>query len=333
MGAIDVHTHILPRGWDDFLARHTDPRWPRIVQEAGGGCALHWGSVRDRGLTEHVFDPVLRIEDLDRLGLERQVLSPPPLMFCYWAQPAPAAEFCRLHNDAMASVVAAHPRRFLGAAIVPLQAPDLAVKEAERAAGLGFRCLEIGSSVDGRDLDDEALVPVWEAADALDLALFVHPAAPVLGLDRVRKYNLPLVLGNPLETALTITRVIYGGLLDRWPRLRWCFAHGGGAFAFVAGRVDRGWSVMPEGKAAVPRLPSTYARRIWVDSITHSAPALRFIVEAHGPERVVLGSDYPFRMGYDDPLAALDEAPLDAATRQRIVETNAEEFLGLGPRP
>jgi aminocarboxymuconate-semialdehyde decarboxylase len=333
MGAIDVHTHILPRGWDDFLTRHTDSRWPRIVQEEGGGCALHWGNVRDRGLTEHVFDPALRVEDLDRLGLERQVLSPPPLMFCYWAEPAAGAEFCRFHNDAIAAVVAARPTRFLGAAIVPLQAPDLAVKELERAARLGFGCVEIGSSVDGRDLDDEALYPVWEAASALDLALFVHPAAPVLGLERVRKYNLPLVLGNPLETALTITRVIYGGLLDRWPRLRWCFAHGGGAFAFVAGRVDRGWSVMPEGKAAVSRPPSAYARRVWVDSITHSAPALRFILDTHGAERVVLGSDYPFRMGYDDPLAALDEAPLDAATRQRIVETNAEEFLGLRPRP
>ena len=196
-------------------------------------------------------------------------------------------------------------------------------------AGLGFRCVEIGSSVDGRDLDDAALGPVWDAVDALDIALFVHPAAPVLGIERVRKYNLPLVLGNPLETALTITRVIYGGLLDRWPRLRWCFAHGGGAFAFVAGRVDRGWAVMPEGKAAVRTPPSAYARRFWVDSITHSGAALRFILDTHGADRVVLGSDYPFRMGYDDPVRSLDETPLDPSTRRRILETNAEEFLGL----
>jgi aminocarboxymuconate-semialdehyde decarboxylase len=296
MGAIDVHTHILPRGWDDFLARHTDTRWPRVVREAGGGCALHRGIERDRGLTEQVFDPAVRMADLDRLGIERQLLSPPPLMFCYWAEPGAAAEFCRLHNDAIAAVVAAHPARFLGAAIVPLQSPDLAVKELERAARFGFRCVEIGSSVDGRDLDDEALHPVWEAASALDVALFVHPAAPVLGAER---FNLPLVLGNPLETALTITRVIYGGLLDRWPRLRWCFAHAGGAFAFVLGRVERGWHVMGEGKAAVASPPSTYARRFWVDSITHSPPGLRLVIDTHGADRVVLGSDYPFRMGYD----------------------------------
>jgi len=333
MGPIDVHTHILPPGWGEFLTRHADPRWPRIVLEERGGCSLYQGAVRDRGLTEHVFDPALRVADLDRLGIDRQVLSPPPLMFCYWAEATAGAEFCRLHNDAIASVVSAHPTRFLGAAIVPLQAPDLAVKELERAARLGFRCAEIGSSVDGRDLDDEALFPVWEAAAALDLALFVHPSAPVLGIERVRKYRLPLVLGNPLETALAITRVIYGGLLDRWPRLRWCFAHGGGAFAFVVGRVDRGWRVMPEGQAAVPRPPSEYARRFWVDSITHSALALRFIVDTHGADRIVLGSDYPFRMGYDDPIASLDETPLDKATRQRILETNAEEFLGLRPGP
>jgi aminocarboxymuconate-semialdehyde decarboxylase len=329
MGAIDVHTHILPRGWDEFLARHADPRWPRVVREADGGCALLRGTVRDRGLTEQVFDPAVRIADLDRLGIARQVLSPPPLMFCYWAEPGPAAEFCRLHNDAIASVVAAHPARFLGAAIVPLQAPDLAVRELERARGIGFRCVEIGSSVDGRDLDDEALHPVWDAADALDIALFVHPAAPVLGAERFQRYNLPLVLANPLETALTITRVIYGGLLDRWPKLRWCFAHAGGAFAFVLGRVDRGWQVMPEGPAAVANPPSAYANRFWVDSITHSPAALRLVLDTHGADRVVLGSDYPFRMGYDDPVAALDEAKLDAPTRHRIVTANAEAFLAL----
>jgi aminocarboxymuconate-semialdehyde decarboxylase len=332
MGPIDVHTHILPRGWDDFLARHADPRWPRLVREADGGCSLYRGSVRDRALTEQVFDPAVRVADLDRLGIERQVLSPPPLMFCYWAEPGAAAEFCRFHNDAIAAVVAERPARFLGAAIVPLQAPALAVTEMERAARLGFRCVEIGSSVDGRDLDDEALHPVWETAQALDLALFVHPAAPVLGAERVQAYNLPLVLGNPLETALTITRVIYGGLLDRWPRLRWCFAHAGGVFAFTVGRVDRGWHVLPEGKAAVANPPSTYAGRFWVDSITHSSAALRFVLDTHGTERVVLGSDYPFRMGYDDPIAALDEAALDPSARARILTANAETFLGLAPR-
>jgi aminocarboxymuconate-semialdehyde decarboxylase len=330
MGAIDVHTHILPRGWDAFLARHADARWPRIVREEGGGCALLRGTVRDRGLTEHVFDAAVRVEDLDRLGIERQLLSPPPLMFCYWAEPPAATEFCRLHNDAIAGVVAARPSRFLGAAIVPLQAPAAAVGELERAVGMGFRCAEIGSSVDGRDLDDESLFPVWEAAAALDVALFVHPAAPVLGASRLARYDLPLVLGNPLETAVAMTRIIYGGLLDRWPQLRWCFGHGGGAFPYVLGRVDRGWEVMPEGRAAIPRRPSEYAPRLWVDSLTHSARALRFALDTHGPDRVVLGSDYPFRMGVDDPVAALDETPLDAATRWRILETNAQEFLGLG---
>jgi aminocarboxymuconate-semialdehyde decarboxylase len=330
LGPIDVHTHILPRGWEEFLARHADSRWPRVVREADGGCALYRGRERDRGLTEQVFDPAVRVADLERLGIERQVLSPPPLMFCYWAEPAAAAEFCRLHNEAIAEVVAAHPAHFLGAAIIPLQAPDLAVKELERVTRLGFRCVEIGSSVDGRDLDDPALHPVWEAAAALEVALFVHPAAPVLGAERVRAYNLPLVLGNPLETALTITRVIYGGLLDRWPRLRWCFAHAGGAFAFVVGRVDRGWHVMAEGKAAVPRPPSAYAGRFWVDSITHSPVALRLVIDTHGADRVVLGSDYPFRLGTEDPIAALAPAGLDAQARRRLLRDNALAFLGLG---
>lgn len=329
MGPIDVHTHILPRGWDDFLTRHADARWPRLVREADGGCSLYRGDVRDRGLTEQVFEPAVRVEDLDRLGIERQVLSPPPLMFCYWAEAPAAAEFCRLHNDFLAEVVAARPARFLAAGIVPLQAPDLAVKELERLRTLGMRCVEIGSSVNGRDLDDPALAPVWEAASALDLALFVHPAAPVLGGERVQRHDLPLVLGNPLETAVTLTRLIYGGVLDRWPRLRWCFAHAGGAFAFVQGRLDQGWRVMEAQGAAAPQPPSAYARRVWVDSITHSGPALRLVLDVFGADRVVLGSDYPFRMGYDDPVAALDAAVLDAPTRARVLAPNAAAFLAL----
>lgn len=329
MGAIDIHTHLMPRDWPDLAARYGGSRWPRLVRDAQGGCTLYVGDAFNRILQPNAFEPGPRLADCDRLGIERQVLSPAPPLFCYWADGKASAEFFRIQNDAIAAAVAAHPARFIGAGGIPLQAPELAVREMERAVRqLGFRCIEIGTSVEGRDLDDEALVPVWEAAVALDVPLFVHPAG-VLAAERFRRHNLPLVAGNPLETALAMTRVVYGGLVERFPRLRWCFAHGGGAFAFILGRIDHGWDVLPEGRAAIPRPPGEYARHFWVDSLTHSPAALRFVADVFGADKVVLASDYPFRMGHADPVAALDAAGLPAPARVGILEANARAFLGL----
>jgi aminocarboxymuconate-semialdehyde decarboxylase len=137
------------------------------------------------------------------------------------------------------------------------------------------------------------------------------------------------VIGFPLETALSMSRVVFGGVLDRWPRLRWCFAHGGGAFAYILPRLDHGWRVMDEARAAIPHAPSEYARRVWVDSLTLSSRVLAFALETFGPERVVLGSDYPFKLGAEDPMGALAPLSLDAAARERLTRVNAREFLGL----
>ena len=161
-----------------------------------------------------------------------------------------------MQNDVIASIVARHPTRFLGAGGLPLQAPDLAVKELERiVTTLRFPAVEIGGNVDGRDLDDASLDPVWTAAAALGVAVLVHPQAPILGDARFRKDNLTQVAGFPLETALTMTRVIFGGVLDRWPAIRWCFAHGGGAFPYILPRLDKGWQVADAARAAIPEPP------------------------------------------------------------------------------
>jgi aminocarboxymuconate-semialdehyde decarboxylase len=329
-GAIDVHTHIFAPGWDDFAARYGGDRWPRLVGDPRGPCKLYIGPTFNRNLTAQAFDPVRRIEDMDKTGIALQLLSPAPPTFCYWADGLAAAEWCRLQNDAIAEIVSRHPQRFLGAGGLPLQAPELAVKELERvAASLSFKAVEVGGNVEGRDLDDESLAPVWDAAASLGVAVFVHPQAPVAGQPRVAKQNLTQVIGFPLETALTMTRVIFGGVLDRWPSLRWCFAHGGGAFAYVLPRLDHGWRVMDEAHAAIPRPPSEYARRVWVDTLTLSPRVLSFALDTFGRERVVVGSDYPFRLGADDPLGVLAPLPLEAAVRTRLTRDNARAFLGL----
>jgi aminocarboxymuconate-semialdehyde decarboxylase len=161
------------------------------------------------------------------------------------------------------------------------------------------------------------------------MAVLVHPATPLIGQERLTKYYFPLVVGNPLETALAISKLIFGAVLERLPDLRICFAHGGGAFPFTLARLNHGWKVRPEGPAAIPREPREYARRIYVDSLTLSAENLRFIVDVLGPERVVIGSDYPFDMGQDDPVGFLAGAGLAPAARTGIESTNAQRLLGL----
>jgi aminocarboxymuconate-semialdehyde decarboxylase len=330
-GPIDVHTHIFAPGWPDFAARYGGDRWPRLEGDPATGCALYIGATFNRRLTPHAFDPQRRIEDMDRTGVDRQLLSPAPPTFCYWAPGDAAAEWCRMQNDAIADIVRRHPTRLIGAGGLPLQAPDRAVKELGRVrTSLGFPAIEVGANVAGRDLDDASLDPVWEAAAALGVAVFVHPQAPILGDDRFRKNNLTQVAGFPLETALAMTRVVFGGVLDRWPTVRWCFAHGGGAFAYILPRLDKGWEALDEPRAAIGTRPSEYAGRVWVDSLTLSPRVLAFAFETFGPTRVVLGSDYPFTMGTADPVGALDPLRLDAATRRRIVSDNARDFLGLG---
>ena len=161
------------------------------------------------------------------------------------------------------------------------------------------------------------------------VAVFVHPQAPVAGQDRVERQNLTQVIGFPLETALCMSRLIFGSVLERWPGIRWCFSHAGGACASIVARLDHGWRVMEEARAAVPEPPSLYARRVWVDSIAHSPRALALVLDTFGHDRVVLGSDYPFALGTEDPRAALAAAALPPDVEQRLLRDNALAFLGV----
>ncbi len=327
---IDFHTHVVPPRWDNFASKYGGGRWPRIVAHDACRASLMLGDQVFRDITEQSWNPVRRIEDMDRLGIDRQALSPPPVMFCYWAEPKAGRAFARMQNESVASLVARYPARFLGLATVPLQDPPLAIEELRHARErLGLGAVEIGTCPGGRDFDDPALFPFFEACRDLGIAIFVHPAMPLIGQERLKTYYFPLIVGNPLETALAISKLIFGAVLERLPDLRICFAHGGGAFPFTLGRLNHGWSVRPEGPAAIPKPPGEYARLLYFDSLTHGPANLRFIVQQFGGDRVMLGSDYPFDMGVPDPLASLDEANLDPGTRAAIEGEIAARFLRL----
>jgi aminocarboxymuconate-semialdehyde decarboxylase len=327
---VDVHTHIVPARWDDFASRHGGGNWPRLVTKDACHATIMTGDKFFRDVTDQCWDPARRLEDMDRLGIDHQALSPPPIMFCYWAEPKAAQAFARLQNDNVADIAARHPRRFSGMATVPLQDPALAVAELRYARErLGLKAVEIGTVPGGRDFDDPALFDFFEACRDLDVSVFVHPASPLIGQERLTKYYFPLIVGNPLETALAISKLIFGGVLERLPTLRICFAHGGGAFPFTLGRLDYGWSVREEGPATIPKPPREYARLLYFDSLSHGPRNLKFIVDEFGAERVMLGSDYPFDMGAPDPVAFVAQAGLDAGARTAIEGANAEAFLAL----
>lgn len=324
---IDVHAHIVPPRWKDMRTRYPGD-WPRIVHDRPGFATLLRGDRPFRAVTDKLFDPGRRIADMDRLGVDRQLLSPPPDMFCYWADPSGAAEFARRQNDHIASVVAAHPDRFYGAGTLPLQDPDLAVKELTRARReLGLHAIALGTHVNGTLLSDGRLVPVLEAAARLDTPIFVHPVAPALGADRAPSTYYAVTIGYPLDTALTIYALLFSGSLERSPRLRFCFAHGGGAFALLLARLDHGWRALPEARSETSKSPSESLAAVYVDSITHDRAALRFLVDTLGAERVVMGSDYPFDMGVADPVASL--LGLSEVARSQIADASARTFLGV----
>ena len=327
---IDLHTHVVPPRWEDFAARYGGGRWPRLEPKDACHATIMTGDQFFRAIDDRSWSPERRIEDMDRLGIDRQALSPPPIMLCYWAEPKAAQAFARMQNEFVAEVAARHPARFSGIASVPLQDVPLAIEELRHCRErLGLRAVEIGTCPAGRDFDDPALFPFFQACRDLDVAIFVHPASPLVGQERLAQYYFPLIVGNPLETALAISKLIFGGVLERLPDLRICFAHGGGAFPFTLARLNHGWHVRPEGPKAIPKEPREYASRIFVDSLTLAPRNLRFIIEELGADRVMIGSDYPFDMGDTDPLASLDAAGLDPSTRRLIEGQTAAKFLRL----
>ncbi|HMF14114.1 MAG TPA: amidohydrolase family protein [Gemmataceae bacterium] len=326
---IDLHTHVLPREWPDLCKRYGYGGFVQL-EHRGPGCARMMINGRlFREVDNRTYDLARRITDCDRLGVDVQVLSTVPVMFSYWSQPQDCHDLSRLLNDHLASVVRAHPSRFVALGTLPMQAPDLAIREMERCVKeLGLAGVQIGSHVNEWNLDDPTLFPVWQAAERLGAAVFVHPW-DMLGRERMAKYWLPWLVGMPAETSLAICSLVFGGVLERLPRLRVCFAHGGGAFPGTFGRIERGFHVRPDLCAVDnPKGPREYLGRIYVDSLVHDADALRSLIRLMGANRVALGSDYPFPLGEEEPGRLIESmADLSAETKERLLAGTAREFL------
>ncbi|MEY2499055.1 MAG: aminocarboxymuconate-semialdehyde decarboxylase [Verrucomicrobiota bacterium] len=341
---IDLHTHILPREWPDLDAKYGYGGFVRLEHYQPCCARMMIGARVFREITDNVWDPKRRIEECDQAGVTMQVLSTVPVMFSYWAKPADALDLSRRLNDHIAEVVRANPKRFTGLATIPLQDPDLAAGELERCLrDLGLRGAEIGTHVDANqhfgldplNLDNAVLQPVWATAEQLGAAIFVHPW-DMVGKKRMPKYWLPWLVGMPAETSLAICSMIFGGVFERFQKLRVTFAHGGGAFPFTIGRIEHAFHVRPDlcaiDNKATPRSYLATAdrpARFYVDSLVHDADTLRLLVNLFGAQRVALGSDYPFPLGEAHPGQLIESMKLSAEDTAQLLSLTAHEFLGL----
>jgi aminocarboxymuconate-semialdehyde decarboxylase len=343
---IDIHTHILPREWPDLDKKFGYPGFVRLEHCDECSARMMIGERNFRDISDNVWNPARRIEEMDEGGVTMQVLSTVPVMFSYWAKPRDTLELCRILNDHIAEVVRANPKRFVGLGTVPLQDVDLAAQELTRCVReLGLRGIEIGTHVDPNDhchgpdcrnLDHPSLDVVWKTAQDLNAAIFVHPW-DMMGKERMPKYWLPWLVGMPAESSLAICSMIFGGVFERFPKLRVAFAHGGGAFPGTIGRIEHGFHVRPDLVAidnkTEPRKYLAHGKqpaRFYVDSLVHDADALKLLLKLFGAERVALGSDYPFPLGESEPGKLIDSiVDLSPQEKLQLLSETAREFLGL----
>jgi aminocarboxymuconate-semialdehyde decarboxylase len=343
---IDIHTHILPREWPDLDKKFGYPGFVRLEHCDKCSARMIIGDRVFREITDNVWEPKRRIEEMDRFGVSMQALSTVPVMFSYWAKPRDALDLCRLLNDHIAEVVRANPKRFAGLGTIPLQDVDLAAQELTRCVReLGLCGVEIGTHVDPNDhchgpdcrnLDHPSLDVVWKTAQDLNTAVFVHPW-DMMGRERMPKYWLPWLVGMPAESSLAICSMMFGGVFERFQKLRVAFAHGGGAFPGTIGRIEHGFHVRPDLVAIDNETePRKYLAndkkpaRFYVDSLVHDAEALNLLLKLFGAERVALGSDYPFPLGEAEPGKLIESiTELSPKDKTQLLSGTAREFLGL----
>lgn len=322
---VDIHCH-LNIGAAEALIRAQMPEPP---------AALPFSSPASNAVNGKLFaaiGPKLngvdeRIVDMDRLGVDVQAISPSPGQYYYFAPPELGRDAARVINDGMAEAVARHPDRLVGMGSVPLQNVEMAVAEMRRCVNdLDLRGIEISSHVNGRELADPDLRPFWAAAEDLGVLVFMHPLGFTHG-QRLSEHYLNNIIGNPIESTIALSHLIFGGVLKDHPGLKLCVAHGGGYLPGYWGRMDHAYRAREDCRQCIDQEPSHYLRQVWLDTLVFDKNELEWLVATHGADKLCMGTDYPFDMAEPDPVGFHER--LDDSVKDRILGLNAAQLLGL----
>lgn len=326
---IDIHTHIVPETFPPYAGRNANVPWPSMAE--AHACHKHVmisGKVY-RTVSDGCWSVPRRIEDMGRMQVTRQAISPMPELLSYWLPLEDAKVMVRYLNDQIAAMIERAPGRFVGLGAVPLQDVDSSLRELEYVVQeLKFKGVEIASHVDGTSIGDPRFEPFFAAAEKMGAAIFVHALRPA-GQDRIVGAFIEQAVCFPGDIGLAAASMITGGIAERHPKLKIAFSHGGGVMSILLPRLVHAWKNVPKARESLRESPAVAAKRFYYDQLVFDPNAIRFLVDTFGKSQICVGTDYPFAMGDFEPMKTLEGAALDAATREAITAGNAKRFLGL----
>lgn len=326
---IDMHTHIIPKhlpdwtkkfGYGDFIfLKHNDNKTADMMQ----------GGQFFRRIEENCWDENIRIKEYEQFNTQVQVVCTIPVMFSYNAKVKDCVEISQFLNDHIADLVVRYPKNYIGLATIPMQDPEAAIRELERAKQIGLVGIQIGSNINDENLSEDKYFPIFEACERLGMAIMVHPWQ-MMGFESMKKYWLPWLVGMPAETSRAACSMIFGGVLERLPKLRVCFSHAGGSFLPTLGRIEHGFNCRPDLVAIDnPINPREYVGKFWIDCITHDIDMLKYILNMQGSKKVCLGSDYPFPLGDLEIGKFIEASDLNPTVVEDIFANSTLEWLNL----
>ena len=328
--SVDMHAHLLVPEVEVLVAEHPAKaqELARMATEMGPESMAHHQSLMP-SYAPKLTDLAVRLADMDAMGIDMQAISLSPTQYYYWAESELASKIVEVANLGIRDFCAQRPDRFVGLAAVSLQHPKLASEQLRKAtAEYGLRGVEISTRIGDVDLADPAFEGFWQTAEELGSLVFIHPLGCSMG-ERLAPHYLSNIVGQPAETTVALSHLVFGGVLDRYPALKICAAHGGGYFPLYISRADHAYEVRPESHRIAER-PSAYLRRLWYDSLVYTPEALGHLVDQVGADRIVIGTDYPFDMGMYEPHVPIDAVPdLSDADRDAIRGGNAAFLLDI----
>ncbi len=325
---IDIHTHIMPATMPNWTKKFGYGEFIHLEERNCKACMMKGDKVF-REVDKNVFDAETRKKECLISEVSTQVISTIPVLFNYWANPKDALETSRFFNDHIAEVVANNKKKFIGLGTVPMQDVNFAIKEMQRCVhDLKMPGLEIGTNINGKNLSEKEYFPFYEAAENLGCALFIHPWE-MMGEKEMEKYWLPWLVGMPAETTRAICSTIFGGVFEKFPKLRIAFAHGGGSFPYTLGRIEHGYHVRPDLVQIDNSVnPRDYLGKFWVDSLVHDENAFQFLMNSVGEDKICVGSDYPFPLGEHHPGKLIESLQLANKIEEKLLYKNALKWLG-----